>query len=344
VSQPRFFCAAPGLSAILVATSESFIFANVFFISLKGILMEVVTTAGGRAAQKAETGASLSWRAKLAAFFDLTKPRITLLVVLSAMAGFALGAPAAIHWLQLFHAALGIGLLSSGISTLNQYLERERDGLMARTRLRPLPAGRLSPAGALCFGVALSIAAELYLYWFVNPLTAFWGMVAFASYLFLYTPLKTRTHWCTFVGAFPGALPVLLGWTAARNHAGWEALALFAIMFFWQFPHFHAIATMYRDDYGRAGIRMLPVVEPDGRSTARQIVLYTVLLVPVSLLPTLLAVSGWLYFAGAIVLGVWFLRASFAAARDMSREPARRLLKASVLYLPLLLGLMVFDR
>jgi protoheme IX farnesyltransferase len=303
--------------------------------------MEVVTPAG--AVQNA-IQPSLSIGSKLAAFLDLTKPRITVLVTLSAMAGFALGSPHATNWMQFLHLTIGIALLSSGISTLNQYLERDRDALMSRTQTRPLPMGKLPPASALLFGFALSAIAELYLAWFLNPLSAFWGFVAFASYLFLYTPLKTRTHWCTFIGAFPGALPALIGWTAAQNSMGWEAVALFAIMFLWQFPHFHAISTMYREDYGRAGIRMLPVVEPDGRSTARQIVAYTALLVPVSLLPTLLHFSGWWYFAGAVLLGLWFLRASLTAARQMSCEQARMLLKASVMYLPLLLGLMVLDR
>jgi protoheme IX farnesyltransferase len=164
------------------------------------------------------------------------------------------------------------------------------------------------------------------------------------SYLFLYTPLKTRTRWCTFIGAFPGALPPVLGWAAARNELGVEAAVLFGIMFLWQFPHFHAIATMYREEYARAGIRMLPVVEPDGRSTARQIVGCALALALVSLLPTLLHFSGWIYLAGAVILGTWFLRASVVAARQMTREQSRRLLKASVLYLPLLLGLMVLNR
>ncbi|MGH9838737.1 MAG: heme o synthase [Blastocatellia bacterium] len=308
--------------------------------------MEVVTPAGDRAVQNGGTAirVSLPLGAKLTAFLDLTKPRITFLVVLSAMAGFALGSRPSVNWIQLLHTAIGIALLSSGIGTLNQFLERERDALMARTQTRPLPTGKLLPTSALLFGIAVSVIAEIYLFWFLNPLTAFWGFVAFASYLFIYTPLKTRTHWCTFVGAFPGALPALLGWTAARNEVGWEAIVLFAIMFLWQFPHFHAISTMYREEYGRAGIRMLPVVEPEGRSTARQIVGYTALLLPVSLLPTLLHFSGWIYFAGAAILGVWFLRASITMAREMSRDQARKLLKASVLYLPLLLGLMVLNR
>jgi protoheme IX farnesyltransferase len=281
---------------------------------------------------------------KLAAYVDLTKPRITVLVVLSALAGFALGSPSSINWIQLLHTAAGIALLSSGIGALNQYWERDLDALMQRTKRRPLPMGKLTAPGALAFGVAISVVAEIHLVWFVNPLTALLGLVALGSYLVLYTPLKTRTSWCTFIGAFPGALPPVLGWAAARNELGVEAAVLFGIMFLWQFPHFHAIATMYREEYARAGIRMLPVVEPDGRSTARQIVGCALALALVSLLPTLLHFSGWIYLAGAAILGMWFLRASVVAARQMTREQSRRLLKASVLYLPLLLGLMVLNR
>lgn len=314
--------------------------------------MEIVPSAdhsavgsSGRATITAEHSPETSSNGKaLAAYLELTKPRITVLVVLSALAGFALGSSQSIDWIQFFHTGFGIALLSSGIGTLNQYLERSLDALMFRTKIRPLPMGRLSPRNALFFGVGISILAECYLAWFVNPMTAFWGAVAFTSYLFLYTPLKTRTHWCTFIGAIPGALPPLLGWTAACNEVGIEALVLFGIMFLWQFPHFHAIATMYREEYAQAGIRMLPVVEPDGKSTAAQIVGYTIALVPVSLLPTLLKFSGWTYFAGALILGVWFLYFSIITAKKMTRERSRDLLRVSVLYLPLLLGLMVLNR
>jgi protoheme IX farnesyltransferase len=311
--------------------------------------MEVITTADPSAASSREVAVKSPQRAssfnqKLAACFELTKPRITSLVVLSALAGFALGSPAPIDWVQLLHTAIGVSLLSGGINALNQYWERDLDALMQRTKLRPVPAGKLFPSGALVFGVALSLIGEAYLAWFLNPLTAFWGLVALASYLFLYTPLKTRTHWCTFIGAFPGALPPLLGWAAARNEVGIEAATLFGIMFLWQFPHFHAIATIYREDYARAGIRMLPVIEPDGKATARQIVGYTIALLPVSLLPTFLGFSGRIYLAGASILGAWILYASVAAARQLTSEQSRRLLKVSVIYLPLLLGLMTLNR
>jgi protoheme IX farnesyltransferase len=311
--------------------------------------MEVITAADPSAAPSPEVAVkspprALSLNERLAACFELTKPRITSLVVLSALAGFALGSPAPIDWALFLHTALGVALLSGGINALNQYWERDLDALMRRTKLRPLPAGKLSTGVALAFGVAVSLVAEAYLAWFLNPLTAFWGLVALASYLFLYTPLKTRTHWCTFIGAFPGALPPLLGWAAARNEVGIEAAALFGIMFLWQFPHFHAIATMCREDYARAGIRMLPVIEPDGKRTARQIVGYTAALIPVSLLPTFLQFSGRIYLAGAAVLGGWFLHAGVAAARQSTGEQARRLLKVSVIYLPLLLGLMTLNK
>lgn len=277
------------------------------------------------------------------AFLNLTKPRITFLVVLSALAGFALATSSPVPWGLLVRFTVGIAILSSGIGALNQYWERNLDKLMARTKIRPLPQGQITPNRALAFGVLLAAVAEAWLAWFVNPLTAGLGMIALSSYLFIYTPLKTRTHWCTFIGAIPGALPPVLGWAGATNHVGIEALVLFAIMFFWQFPHFHAIATMYREDYAMAGIRMLPVVETDGRSTARQIVFYSVALLPVSLMPTFLHFTGRIYFAGALIMGLLFLAVSIKTARAMSRQQARQLLKASVLYLPLLLGLMVLN-
>lgn len=310
--------------------------------------MEVLTSAGDLAAEPIEMPVSvrrdMSPGKKLAAYLNLTKPRITTLVVLSSMAGFALGSKSPINWLQLLHTAAGIALLSSGIGVLNQYWERDTDALMLRTKIRPLPTGRVSPASALAFGIVMVLIAEFYLFFFTNPLTAAWGLVASGSYLFLYTPLKTRTHWCTFIGAFPGAMPILLGWTSARNSVGIEALVLFSIMFLWQFPHFHAIATMYREDYANAGIKMLPVIDKDGKATARQIVGYTLALLPVSLLPTYLKLTGMVYFAGALILGAAFLYASIVTARNLNRDQSRVLLKVSVIYLPLLLGLMVLNR
>ncbi|HEU4768226.1 MAG TPA: heme o synthase [Pyrinomonadaceae bacterium] len=286
----------------------------------------------------------LSFRERVSAYVELTKPRITLLIVLTAAAGFALASQGSIDYLGMLSALFGIGLLSSGIATLNQYAERDLDGLMRRTAMRPLPAGKLAPWEALAFGAGITIAAEVYLLVFVNPLTALLGLTVIAGYVFAYTPLKTRTSLSTMVGAFPGAVPPLIGWTAARDSISLEGWVLFAILFLWQFPHFLAIAWMYREDYSRAGILMLPVVEPDGRVTAQQIVVYTLMLLPVSLLPTVLGMSGRIYLAGAVLLGLLFLYSSLRAAFSMSRQQARRLLLASVLYLPLLFLLMVLNR
>src|SRR5205085_827056 len=292
-----------------------------FFIILKGNPMEVLVPAvRSEIEPRAKAIPVLPLRQKLLAYIELTKPRITFLITLSALAGFALGSTNGVDVVRFLHVIIGIALLVSGTSALNQYWERELDALMSRTQARPLPAGKLTPGSALGFGIAISSLAECYLAYFLNPLTAIWGLVALSSYLFLYTPLKTRTTWCTFVGAFPGALPPLLGWTAARNQVGLEALVLFGILFLWQFPHFHAIAALYRDDYARAGIRMLPVVKPDGKATARQILGYTLVLLPVSVLPTLLKISGPVYLVGALLLGVFLLRASLTAAQSLTRE------------------------
>jgi len=282
--------------------------------------------------------------ASISDYSELTKPRITLLVALTAAAGYCLGSKAGINYFGLLNMVVGVALLSSGISALNQYIERDLDRLMRRTELRPLPAGRLSPLRALLFGSGLSLVAIVYLAFLVNPLTVALGMATFASYLFLYTPLKTRTTLSTVLGAFPGAMPPLIGWVAARGAVTVEAWILFAILFLWQFPHFLAIAWMYRDDYARAGIKMLPVVEPSGRVTGQQIVVYTLLLLPVSLLPAAVHLAGPVYLAGAIVLGMAFLYFSLRAAFMKTAWQARRLLLASVLYLPVLFGLMVLDR
>ncbi len=289
-------------------------------------------------------GGPLSGRERVSAYFELTKPRITTLIVLTAAAGFCLGSRGKVDLLALLNAMIGIALLASGIGTLNQYLERDLDGLMRRTADRPLPSGKLLPLEALLFGVALTALAELYLTLLVNPLTALLGLAAFAAYLFLYTPLKTHTSLATVLGAFPGAMPPLMGWTAARGEVDTAAWVLFAILFLWQFPHFLAIACIYRDDYERAGVLMLPVVEPDGRVTAQQIIGFTLMLIPVSLLPTSLGISGRFYFYCALGLGLLFLYRSVRAGLSPSKRQARKLLLASVVYLPLLFGVMVLNR
>jgi protoheme IX farnesyltransferase len=215
---------------------------------------------------------------------------------------------------------------------------------MRRTAGRPLPSGRLSANGALVFGAALSVAGFLELWLGVNLLCAAIGAFTLASYLFLYTPLKQRTWWSTTVGAIPGAMPPMIGFAAAAGALTPQAWVLGAILFVWQFPHFYSIAWMYKEDYARAGIRMLPVVEPDCRSTARQIVIYGIVLIPVSLIPSLLGMSGRIYVAGALLLGLWFLYAGVRVALERTLSRARGVLLTSVLYLPLIYGLMLLDR
>jgi heme o synthase len=281
---------------------------------------------------------------KLMAYYELTKPRVTFLIVLIAAAGFCIGSLGGVNYIALFHALLGITLLSSGVATLNQYMERELDANMRRTAERPLPSGRLLPIQALVFGISLVLLAEIYLALFVNSITALLGITVIVGYLGLYTPLKTRTSLSTVIGAFPGAMPPMMGWTAARGELGIEAWVLFAILFLWQFPHFLAIAWMYREDYARAGILMLPVVEPEGRITTRQIINNLLLLLPISILPTMLGMSGQVYLYGAIILGLIYLYSGIRVALFKSRIQARRLLLTSVLYLPILFVLMVIGK
>lgn len=286
---------------------------------------------------------AVNLREKAAAYFELTKPRIAFMLVLTAAAGFYLGSNGTFDWRLFINSMIGITLLAFGVATLNQYIERNIDGLMERTAKRPLPAGKLSGAEALAFGLLLAAVAEIYLYVLVNPLTAILGLVVIVGYVLLYTPLKTRTSASTAIGALPGALPPLMGWTASANEITLGAWVLFAMLFLWQFPHFLAIAWMYREQYAKAGILMLPVVEPEGRITARQIVLFTVLLLPVSLAPFFVGLAGWIYLIGASVLGIWFLISSVRTARAKTVPQARKLLFVSVLYLPLIFALMVFN-
>lgn len=285
--------------------------------------------------------ATITLATRMAAMLELTKPRITFMVVLSALAGFCMATSGSVDWIRFLNFAIGISLLTSGCSALNQFIERDSDKLMRRTMRRPLPSAKLTPATALLCGVLTAVAGEAYLAFMVNGLTAVLGFCALASYVFLYTPLKQKTTICTFIGAFPGALPPLLGWAAASGQIGWGGIAMFAILFLWQFPHFHAISMMYAEDYGRAGIKMLPVVEPDCKSTARQIVFYAAALLPVSVLPYVLGMSGVVYLIAAILLGAGYLAMSIRTARTRTRLDARRLLKTSVIYLPLIYILMV---
>jgi heme o synthase len=286
-------------------------------------------------------------------YIELTKPRITWLILMSTGIGYFFGLPGAAGWwqflkgiplLSLLHTVLGTGLIASGTAALNQWYEREADRKMKRTAKRPLPAGRIAPAGALAFGLALSVAGFLELWWGVNLLAGLIGAFTLLSYLFIYTPMKQRTWWSTTVGALPGAMPPMIGFAAAAGTLTRDSWVLFAILFLWQFPHFYSIAWMYKEDYARAGIRMLPVVEPDGRSTARQIVLFGLALIPVSLAPAMLGMSGRIYLVGALLLGLWFLYSGLRVAAERTALRARGVLLASVLYLPLIYGLMLIDR
>ena len=244
---------------------------------------------------------------------------------------------------EILHSIVGTGLIASGTAALNQWYEREADRHMRRTQYRPLPSGRLRPNQALWFGIGLALVGGLELGFGVNWLSAALGISTLWMYLFLYTPLKQKTWWSTTVGAFPGAMPPLIGYAAAAGKLTAEAWVLYAILFFWQFPHFYAIAWMYRDDYSRAGIKMLPVVEPDGESTSRQILLYSVLLIPISLLPKWIGMEGGIYTVGALAIGLLFLYAGVRVSMDRTKVRARSVLLASVVYLPVLYGLMLID-
>lgn len=282
--------------------------------------------------------------ARLSDLVELTKPRITFMVVLSAAAGYWLGTSGAVDGTRFLHAMLGTALIAAGASCLNQSIERDSDARMERTRERPLPAGRIDLAPSLAFGSGLSALGALELHLGVNPLTAAIGLATLGLYVLVYTPLKRVSTLCTIVGAVPGALPPVMGWTAAADSLSAEAWVLFAILFFWQMPHFLAIAAAFRDDYARGGHVVLPVVDATGERTARQAILYAAALLPVSLLPSILQMSGGLYFWGALLLGIGFIGVSLATAGDRSVAAERRLLRYSVLYLPLLLGLMAIDK
>ncbi len=277
-------------------------------------------------------------------YFELAKPNVVWLILMSTMVGFYVASPTRLPYLLLLNTIAATALLAAGTGALNQWWERDLDAKMRRTENRPLPAGRIGAASSLAFGLAVSAAGLGYMWAAVNPLSALVGLLTLAGYVLVYTPLKTRSPLATFVGAFPGAAPLLLGWTAARNDLGLEACVLFSILFLWQFPHFYAIGWMYREDYARAGIRMLPVIETDGTSTARQIVCYGVNLIPVSMAPWLLGLAGPVYGAAALVLGLFYLAAGIRMARERTAVRARKLLLASVIYLPLLYLFLVADK
>ena len=277
-------------------------------------------------------------------FLTLTKPRLNLLVLLTTLGGLYLASPRGVPLLLVVHTLIGTALVAGGAAALNQVWERDTDGRMRRTSSRPLPRGRLSVGESTWFGVLLTVIGLADLAVAANVTAAIVAAATSLSYVFVYTPLKTRTSLATLVGAVPGALPPVIGWAAASDSVTLPALVLFGIVFFWQMPHFLAIAWMYRDDYARAGIPLLPVVEPDGRRTGHQALLYAAALWPVSLLPALVGLAGAPYSIVATVLGFVFIGLAALFARDRSQTNARRLFLFSLAYLTLLWGALVIDR
>jgi protoheme IX farnesyltransferase len=293
---------------------------------------------------RSEAVALAASKSRTADFAALAKPRLNMLVVASSLAGYMMGTTDGVSALPLLATLAGTGLVAGGASAFNQVLERDLDALMRRTRMRPLPDGRVQPFDAAVFGALLTATGLFILAAFANVLSATVALVTLVSYVAVYTPLKRRTSLGTVIGAIPGALPPVIGWTAARGSLTTEAWTLFGIVFLWQLPHFLAIAWMYRDDYARAGYPMLPVIEPDGHSTARQSLVYATALLPLSLAPTLLGLAGNLYFAGALALGVAFIYLTYRFVRTRAVRDARIVFFGSILYLPLVWILMIADK
>lgn len=282
-------------------------------------------------------------RSRARDFVTLTKPRLNTLVLVTSVATYYLGGGVHWPWLRLVHMIVGTALVAGGASALNQYFERDTDRLMRRTRQRPLPDARMHPEDARWFGIGLSAVGITQLSLAVNPLTALVAAATLVSYVLLYTPLKTRTSLSTIVGAIPGALPAVIGWTAATNTLSIEAWVLFGIVFLWQMPHFLAIAWLFRDDYANAGIPLLPVIQPDGRTTAHQAVLYAAGLIPVSFLPTAVGLATVYYLVGALALGAILIVLSLEFATTRSEAAARRLFFGTIIYLPLLWAALLAD-
>lgn len=278
------------------------------------------------------------------AYLALTKPDVSFLVVITTLAGYVLGSPGPLDALRLAHTVFATTLVAAGTAALNHFIERSTDARMRRTASRPLPSGQLQPREALCFGVSLVAGGAVYLALTANILASFLAVCTCVTYLGLYTPLKKLTTLATLVGAFPGAMPPLVGWAAATGSLSFGAWVLFGVLFLWQFPHFMAIAWIYREDYSRAGIRMLPVVDPSGAATFRQTLLTALLLVPVSVLPALRGAASVRYFFGALVLGLLLVQVCLWAARTKSNARVKWLMHATVVHLPLLLGWMIYDR
>ncbi len=281
---------------------------------------------------------------RASAYLALTKPDVSFLVVLTTLAGYYLGSQGPLDVLRMAQTVFGTTLIAAGTSALNHFIERDSDAHMRRTASRPLPTGQLRPRDAAIFGGTLVVVGTIYLTLVAGPLAGFLGVFTSVTYLGLYTPLKKRTTLATAIGAIPGAVPPMIGWVAARGSLSSGAWLLFAIMVLWQFPHFMAIAWMYREDYARAGIRMLPVIDPQGTRTFRQIIGCAIVLLPVSLFMTLLGLTGILYFFGAVVLGFALIQLCLWASANRTNVRAKWLMHATVLHLPLLLGLMMFDK
>jgi len=287
---------------------------------------------------------ALAPAAKLWAYVALTKPDVTFLVAITTVAGFYLGASGPLDWALLFQTVFGTALVAGGTAALNQYVERDKDAVMRRTAARPLPSGQLQPVEALKFGVGAIALGGVWLALGVNALSAMLALATSVLYLGVYTPLKTRTTLATTVGAFPGALPPLIGWAAAHGSINLGGWVLFAILFFWQFPHFMAIAWMYREDYARAGIRMLPVVDPKGDATFGQIVSMAGALIPISILPAAIGLLGFRYFVGALLLGLALFGVALWANASRTNSRAMWLMHTTVAHIPLLLAWMIFDK
>ena len=279
-----------------------------------------------------------------AAYFELTKPSITFLILVSTALGYFLGADGQVNYGIFFITLFGSGLVSSGAAALNHYAENDLDKLMNRTKSRPIPAGLISPRNALFFGIGLTLIGSLILMIWVNQLTAILALSTAVLYLFVYTPLKRVTWLNTSIGAIPGAIPPLGGWVAATGSLDPEAWILFAIMFLWQHPHFYAIAFMCKEDYKRANFKMLPVLESDGKRTNRQIIWHSLLLIPVSIMPSYIGLLGMTYFWGALILGVGYFLSGFPLVKNYSLENAKLLLKMSVVYLPALFIMIIIDK
>ena len=277
-------------------------------------------------------------------YIELTKPRLVVMILVTTAAGFYLGTRGAVNWLLFLHTLIGAGLTAAGVLGLNQYLERDIDSQMTRTQQRPLPASRMRPMEALLFCAFLTGSGMLYLTFLVNPLSGFVISLIVVSYLFVYTPLKQKTSLCTLIGAVPGALPPVVGWVAAQGTISGSAWVLFAILFLWQLPHSLAIAYIYREDYENAGLKLLPVIHPDGASTRRQIVINCVALFGIGLLPTLFNIAGGIYFFAALLIGGMFLASGIYLSKTHSVKAARYVLYASLLYLPLIFITMAIDK